>query len=77
VVACKKTLLTYLSINLKELKQDINSKAHTVTNICGVRRRITRELLPMFFVELKPVANNKDIYKINYLLVTFYFLYTK
>jgi hypothetical protein len=51
------------SVNLKELKQDINSKCHTVTNICNVRRKIIRQLLATFLVKLKPATNNKDIYE--------------
>ncbi|KAH0949437.1 hypothetical protein HN011_000106, partial [Eciton burchellii] len=56
------------SINLKELKQDINCKGYTVANIWNVWRRITKEFLPILFVELKAAANNKDLYKINFLL---------
>jgi len=33
-----------------------------------MRRRIIKELLLMFFVELKPIAYNKNIYNINFLL---------
>jgi hypothetical protein len=33
-----------------------------------MRQRITKKFLPMFFVELKPATNNKDIYDINFLL---------
>jgi len=54
-------------INLEELKLDINNKGRTVTNIWNMRRRITKEPLLMFSVELKAV-NNKDIYDINFLL---------
>jgi hypothetical protein len=54
--------------NLEELKQDINSKGHVITNIWNVLQRITKEFLPMFFVELKPAANNKDVYNVNFLL---------
>jgi len=54
----------HLSIHLEELKQDINNKSHMVTNIWNVLQRIIKELLPMFFVELKPATNNKDVYKL-------------
>jgi len=33
-----------------------------------MRQRIIKKLLLIFFVELKPIANNKDIYDINFLL---------
>jgi len=55
-------------INIEKLKQDINSKDHTIINIWNVQRKNTKESLFMFFVKLKPVANNKDIYNINFLL---------
>jgi hypothetical protein len=38
---------------LEELKQDINNKDHMVINISNVRR-IPKESLLMFFMELKP-----------------------
>jgi len=42
----------YPLINIEELKQTIYSKNYAVTNIWNVRRRTTKEPLPMFFVEL-------------------------
>jgi hypothetical protein len=33
-----------------------------------VQQRITKKSLSMFFVKLKPAANNKDINDINFLL---------
>jgi len=53
----------HLIINLEKLKQDINCKDHS-KNIWNMRQRYTKEFLYMFFVELKPVTNNKDIYNI-------------
>jgi len=32
-----------------------------------MRQRITKKFSPMFFIELKPIANNKDIYDITFL----------
>jgi len=58
----------HLSLNLKEIKQLINNKGHTVINKWNVRRRTTKESVSIFFVELKPAVNNKDIYNINFLL---------
>jgi len=55
-------------INLKELKQNIDSKGYTITNIWNVRLRITKEPLSMLFMKLKLAANNKNIYNINFLL---------
>jgi hypothetical protein len=37
---------------------------HTVRNILYVKRRTTKEPLILFFVDLEPATNNKDIYKL-------------
>jgi hypothetical protein len=49
------------SINL-----EIQKLGHTVTNIWNIKHYRTR-LLSMFFVELKPLPNNKDIINVGYI----------
>jgi hypothetical protein len=46
------------SINLEELKEDINNKGHIITNIWNVRQSIIKKPLPIFSIESKPTANN-------------------
>jgi hypothetical protein len=55
--------------DLNEIKTSIES-GHEVTNIWNVKQRKTKNPLPIFYVDLKPKANNKDIYKIKLLMNT-------
>jgi hypothetical protein len=52
------------STNLKEIEQELNMEGHQVRNIFNARSRLTKEPLNLFFVDLEPATNNKDIYKI-------------
>lgn len=53
--------------DIEELKSDIEKKGHLVTNIYNIKNRISKEPLPIFFIELKPNQNNKEIFEIKYL----------
>lgn len=55
------------SISLDTLKQQIEEQGHSVVHISNIRNRITKGPLPMFFVDIKLAANNKDIYKVEFL----------
>lgn len=55
------------SINCEDIKAEIEKLGHTVTNVCNIKQYSTKLPLPMFFVELKPASNNKDIYNVEYL----------
>lgn len=41
---------------------------HKIRNIINIKHRTTKEPLPLFFIDLEPADNNKDIYNLNYLL---------
>lgn len=56
------------SSNVEELKADIEERGHTVENIWNIKHFRTKDPLPMFFVDLKPSINNKDIYNIDIML---------
>ena len=56
--------------DLADIKRSISDKGHEVTNIWNIKQRNTNKPLPMFFVDLKPQDNNKDIYNIKLLLNT-------
>lgn len=58
------------SVDLKDLKSEIESHGHTVLNISNIKKAISKVALPLFFVEIKTQDNNKDIYKITRLLNT-------
>jgi hypothetical protein len=53
--------------NLEEIKAEIENLAHMVSNIWNIQQNKTKLPLFMFFVELKPVPNNTDIYEVEYL----------
>jgi hypothetical protein len=57
----------HFSTNIKDIEQDLNKVGHTVRNITNVLSRQTRAPLNIFFVDLEPAANNKDIYNITHL----------
>jgi hypothetical protein len=55
----------HYSTDIEEIKEELSMKGHTVRNIVNVKRRITKEPLNLFFVDLEPAGNNKDIYKLH------------
>lgn len=60
----------HYSIDVTELKNEIESYGHKVANIHNVKHRITKTPLSMFFIDLYPAINNKSIYEIKALLHT-------
>jgi hypothetical protein len=57
----------HYSINPADIKTEIEKLGHTVTNIWNIKQYGTKLPLSMFFVELKPAPNNKDIFLVEYL----------
>lgn len=49
------------------IKKELNEKGHEVRQIVNVRHRNTKEALPLFYVDLEPEKNNKDIFNVRYL----------
>jgi hypothetical protein len=54
----------HYSINNDELKSETEKLGHTVTNIWNIKLFRTKLPLPMFFDELKPAPNNKEIFNV-------------
>ena len=48
----------------------IGQQGFEVRNIINIKNRITKEPLPLFFVDLEPSEDNKHIYNIRYMLNT-------
>jgi hypothetical protein len=46
------------------ISQELSILGHTVRNIINIRHRITKEQLNLFFIDLEPALNNKEIYNI-------------
>lgn len=51
-----------------DLKMEIENQGHKVRQIHNILKRGTKAPLPMFFVDLEPAPNNKEIYEINRLV---------
>jgi hypothetical protein len=47
-----------------DIISELGNKGHKVRNVTIVRDRLTKDPLPLFFVDLEPQINNKDIYNI-------------
>lgn len=58
------------SVPIEEIKNELLTHGHRVRNIMNVRHRVTKEPLPMFFVDLEPEINNKRIYDLQYVCNT-------
>ena len=50
--------------NLDDIKNELRILGHEVRNIINVTHRQTKEPLNIFFVDLEPAKNNKDIYEV-------------
>jgi hypothetical protein len=57
----------HYSINPEEIKAEIEKLGHTVSNIWNIKQYETKLPLSMFFVEVKPVPNIKNIHEVEYL----------
>jgi arsenate reductase-like glutaredoxin family protein len=49
------------STDTEEIHQELSDLGHNVRNIVNAQHRITEEPLNLFFVDLEPADNNKDI----------------
>ena len=56
------------SVDINELKNEIESFNHQVIRITNIRQRISQKPLPLFFIELASKDNNKKIYEIEKIL---------
>lgn len=50
--------------DVKDIKEELLRSGHKVRNIINGRNRITKEPINLFFVDLEPSDNNKEIYKL-------------
>lgn len=50
--------------DLEEIKKELIEKGHKVRNILNIRQKATKQPLNIFFVDLEPAKNNKEIYKL-------------
>ena len=59
-------VLKYLhhSTEIKDIRQDLLQQGHVARNIVNVHHRITKEPLNLFFLDLEPAPNNKEVYNL-------------
>jgi hypothetical protein len=57
----------HYSIPIDKIKEKPQKKGHPVRNIIKIRHRVNKYPLSMFYVDLEPKDNNKEIYNLQYL----------
>ena len=55
------------SIPLDDIKEELQKDGHMVRNIMNIKHKQTKDPLSLFFVDLEPEANNKEIYNLHFL----------
>jgi hypothetical protein len=55
------------SIPVEDIKEDLQKEGFKARNITNITHRVTKLPLPMFYVDLEPASNNKDIYNLRFL----------
>jgi len=55
---------------IDEIKNELLAHGHQTRNITNVLQRNTKLPLPLFFIDLEPAINNKDIFSISFLYHT-------
>lgn len=58
----------HFSTDLNEIKDSLQELGHNVRNITNARHFQTKQPLSMFYIDLEPSSNNRDIFSIQYLL---------
>lgn len=53
--------------DIEDLKTEINKLGHKVTRITNIKHRVSKNPLPLFFVEIEQGPNNKSIYDVMFL----------
>ena len=55
------------SIPPNEIQPELETLGHKVRNVLNIRHRVTKEPLPLYFVDLEPQDNNTSIYDLQLL----------
>ena len=56
------------SVDLDELKFELQTLGHEVTSISNIRHRVTKNPQSLFFVDITQKENNKEVYNVNRLM---------
>ena len=57
----------HYSVPVDEISEELRSHGHPVRNIINIRHRVHKHPLSMFYVDLEPQHNNKEVYNLQYL----------
>lgn len=57
----------HFSTPISAIKDEIQSLGHQVRNVMNIKSRVSKQPMSMFFVDLEPNLNNKQIYEIKHL----------
>ena len=55
------------SVPLEDIKEELQKEGHTVRNIMNIKHKQTEDPLSLFFIDLEPQANNKEIFNLKFL----------
>jgi hypothetical protein len=55
------------SIPMSDIIEELYKKGHKVRNMINVKHSISKEPLPLFFVDLEPQSNNMEIFTLEFL----------
>lgn len=56
------------SLQAQDIALALVEKGHQVRNIVNIKHRVTKQPLPLFFIDIERNSNNQEIYKLQYLL---------
>ena len=61
-----RVVLKYLhhTTEIEDIRQDLLQQGHVARNIVNAHHRMTKGPLNLFFIDLEPAKNNKEVYKI-------------
>jgi hypothetical protein len=57
----------HYSIPITDIKDELQKLGHPVRNIINIRHRVHKYPLSMFYVDLEPMSNNKEIYDLQFI----------
>lgn len=58
------------SVDTEDIKIALSGEGHVVRAVLNIKNYKTKEALPLFFVDLEPKENNRDIFRLYYILNT-------
>jgi len=54
------------SVPLNDIKEELQKEGHIIRNIMNIKNKQTKDPLSLFFVDLEPQANNKEIFNLQF-----------